>query len=490
MPTAIKQDRVERKNDGRFTASDDVSAPGLVLPVNWAAVAGATDVEVTHATLLLDAALAEETFPDVPVSSEGNHRVVTVPGGRSVKSIGLDVTLNVGERLTLSLPALRGGWEAPLFASTGVSNGAMAPQSPQGASFANNLFKLPHAVAAQKLRLSKVTGDKITDFNPVAFDVTKVNLTATTPPRNLRVLGPDQTPVWQAPELPDGSPQVVVDLKTPLEIAFRKRVGVKAGLSATITVAADAPGRAFVTMGDVHGALLRVAEGITTVTLDGAPRPLTLASPLASEQPGSVVGDLTIRYDGMRILESVSDPMPATIGAVSGAIVGPETALRIVPPEAFDGIQPARIGVVGRAPEDCEIALEFVRVVGNSAGPPLGPPAVLALTASQLIDLHWATVPAGLTVQGPVGIRARANRGRFFWVVSDGHPAMRVAIHDPDPGGRPLRIGSTVVPVAKATVEQPRFAFPAALFRNAFPVLSSDLFLTVEISDLTLRYVR
>jgi hypothetical protein len=490
MRTGIAKERVEPTKDGRLRTSQDVSAPGLALPIQWTSVTGATDVEVTEATLTLESAVAEETFPDVPVANEGDHRVVTVPSGRSVKSIGLDVPLASGERLTLSLPSLRGGWEAPLFASTGVSSGAMAPDSPQGASYANKLFTLPRAVSATKLRLSKVTGGTITDFSPLPFDVSKVNLTTTTPPRNLRTLGPDQTPVWQAPELPDGSPEVVVDLKTPLEIAFRKLVTQGEPPAATVTVAADAPGRAFVSMGAVHGALLRVEEGITTVVLEGAPRPLTLSGALGSEQPASVLGDLTIRYEGMRILETVSDPMPDTTGAVSGVIVGLEAALRVFPAEALDGVQPARIGLVGRAPEDCEIALEFVRVVGTSAGPPLGPPAVLLLTASHQIDLHWASVPPDLSVSGPVGIRARANRGRFFWVTAADHPATRVAIHDPDPAGRPLQVGTASVAVATATVEQPTFAFPPAAFRNTFPLLSSDLFLTVEISDLTMRYAR
>jgi hypothetical protein len=490
MATAIGKQRIDRGTDGVVARSADVSSPGLSLPVQWSPVVGATDVEVTRAALTLEPALAEETFPDVPVASEGNHRVVTVPSGRSVKSVGLQLALNPGERLTLSLPALRGGWEAPIFASTGVSNGAMAPESPQGASFANNLLNLPHAVAAAKLRLSKVTGGKIADFQPLAFDVTKVHLTATTPPRNLRVLGPDQAPVWQAPELPEGSPEIVVDLRTPLEIAFRKLVAQGATPSATVTVAADAPGRAFVKMGAVQGALLRVEQGITTIALDGVPRPLASSGPLASEQPTSVTGDLTVRYAGLRILEPVSDPMPPTSGAVSGVIAGVEPALRMFPPEAFDGIQPARIGVVGRAPEDCELSLELVRLVGPSAGPPLRPPAVLSLKASRQIDVHWADVPAGPAVAGPVGILARANRGRFFWVAAGDHPATRIAIRDPDPGGRPLRIGAATLPVAAATVERPKFAFPAAAFRDTFPLLSSELFLILEISDLTLRYAR
>jgi hypothetical protein len=490
MPTAIARERLDISRDGLLASADDVSAPGLVLPIAWAAVAGATDVEVTQATVTLTAASAEETFPDVPVSTEGNHRIATVPPGRSVSAIGLDVALLDGERLTVSLPSLRGGWESPIFASTGVSNGSMSPASPQGATLANNLLTLPYAVSGSRLRLSKVTGDKVAEFAAVPFEVSKVNLTTATPPRNIRVLGPDQAPLWHAPALPDGSPEVVVDLRTALEIAFRKQVGQQATLEAAITVAADAPARAVVNVSGVHGALLRVEAGITALTLDGAPRPLRLSRPLAAELPSSVVGDLAIRYDGLRILDAVSDDLPSLGGAASGLIVGTDPALRVFAPEALTNISPARIGIVGRAPEDCEIALEFVRMVGSTGGPALGPPAILALRKTGPLDLHWATVPPGVVLSGAVGLRARANRGRFFWMTMDDRPLTRIAMLDPDPGGRAVTLTDMTVRVDGPTTELPAVAFPRAAFGGAFPVLDSDLFLTIEVADLTLRYAR
>lgn len=202
MAVAIRREAMTDDRGRVIDAAADISAPGLVIPVAWAPVAGATDVEVTGATLTLDAATADETFPDVPVTADGPHRIVTVPGDRSVKALGLDVALLAGQRLTLSLPSVRGGWDAPLFASAGVSNGAMAPASPEGAPLGGGVFSLPRAVTASRLRLSVVTGDKVTDFAPVAFSPGRVNLTTRTPPRNIRVLGPDGTVVWQAPALP------------------------------------------------------------------------------------------------------------------------------------------------------------------------------------------------------------------------------------------------------------------------------------------------
>lgn len=490
MTVAIAREAGERDASGRLQTPRDISAPGFEIPVAWASAPGATDVEVAQADLRIDTATAAETFPDVPVSNDGPHRVVTVPDGRSVSAIGLNVALLTGQRLTLALPSLRGGWEAPLFASAGVSNGAMAPASPEGASLSNGLFSLPRAVSAARLRLSVVTGDKITEFSPVAFTLSKVNLTTSTPPRNLRVLGPDGAAVWQAPALPAGSPPVHVDLKTPIEIAFRKQVAANARPAATITVAGDAPSRAFLSTLVVRGALLRVAPGISSITLDGIARPMPLPAPIAAERPSSVIADVTVRYDGMRILNEASDELPSGFAAAEGVIVGPSLAMHAFPPEALSGIAPARIGVPGRSLQGSEVSLEFVRMVGSSPGDALGPPAVLAVPASQQIDLHWANVPAGVSLAGPVGVRARANRGTFFWVANEEHPIVRLAIHDPDPASAPLMIGGDRIPVASGVVELPKHALAPAAFAGSAPVLASDLFLTVEIGDLTLRYAR
>lgn len=466
----------------------DIGAPGNVREIVWSPVAGATRVEVTQALLTISPSTAEEAFPDVPTLAAGNHRDVVVPEGRSVKNIGLDAVPAAGQRLTLSLPSARGGYDAPIFASQAVPNGSMAPDSPEGASLSNGLFSLPRPVTAAKFRLSMVTGDDVTEFSPVAFTLTKVNLGTSTPPRNVKVLGPDGAAIWESPQMPIGTPPAEIDLKVPLEFAFKAAL---ADPRASITITADAPSRAYVDYSAIHGNLLRVEEGILRTNLDGQPRLLPLSSGLDAQQPAEAIGDLTVTYEGFRILETVSDEVPAVIGFAEGPIVGTNPVLRLFPPEALVNISPARIGVLGRAPEDCELALEFVPVTGNTPGPPIGPPAVLSLKASASIDLHWVDAPGGLTLGTSLGLQARANKGRFFWAANAGTPVLRLAISDPNPGGRPLYIGSTVI----QTTNEPRshtpgFAFPGALFRNGFPQLSSDLFLTVEISDLTLRYAR
>jgi hypothetical protein len=80
--------------------------------------------------------------------------------------------------------------------------------------------------------------------------------------------------------------------------------------------------------------------------------------------------------------------------------------------------------------------------------------------------------------------------GRFFWAGAE-RPLVRVAIHDPDPAGRPLLLGTTTLQAVQAQEQHlPGFVLPAAAFRKTAPLLRSDLFLTVDLSDLTLRYAR
>ena len=56
---------------------------------------------------------------------------------------------------------------------------------------------------------------------------------------------------------------------------------------------------------------------------------------------------------------------------------------------------------------------------------------------------------------------------------------------------RPLFLGSTrLKEIVETESHEPAFRFPVAAFRNVAPALRSDLFMTVDISDLTLRYAR
>jgi hypothetical protein len=70
-------------------------------------------------------------------------------------------------------------------------------------------------------------------------------------------------------------------------------------------------------------------------------------------------------------------------------------------------------------------------------------------------------------------------------------PAVRVAVRDPDPGGRALTLGGvSIASVTGADAFVAGVSLPTAAFSGVPPSLASDLFLTVELGSLTLRYAR
>jgi len=493
--------REQERAIGRVTTRN-VAAPGFAHTVRWTGVAGATSAEVGQASVLLSPAMVTETQQDVSFSNDGGF-VVNVPSRKRVKALtlsglkksgGNEITGSdglAGSRLAVSFPPVQGGgWDSPRFSVPAVNSQNMVPRTLTGASFSNRVLTLGDAVPAAKVRVSLVNGSEPREFVAQAAEVSKIHLQTETAARNIKLVGPDGNTLWQLPEYDPDAPSNEVDIRAALELALKAKLQNNQPLEATFTVTADAPAEAVVTIKRITGALLRVKEGVVRSELTGDPVHLDLGGTLAGERPSSVTGDLTITYAGIRILESVSDQPPDENAAVSGVIATATGVLKTFAPEALDGITPARIGIVGRAPEECELSLEFVSVNGGIAGTPVGPPAVLTLTPDNDIRTRWVDVPAGLTLSGPLGLRVRANRGRFFWVTRE-QPLARIAIHDPNPGGRPLFLGSTrLKEIGETNSHEPAFHFPAAEFRNVAPALRSDLFMTVDISDLTLRYAR
>ncbi len=106
--------------------------------------------------------------------------------------------------------------------------------------------------------------------------------------------------------------------------------------------------------------------------------------------------------------------------------------------------------------------------------------------------MQWFEFDQAEPLNVALGIRLRCNRGRFFWLSNDQHePMVRIAIFDPDPGdeiislnGDPFLTGSELPFTAQQQL------LPAQLFVTDMPVLDSNLFLTIDVADLQLRYAR
>ena len=480
----------------------DVASPGRPIAIDWQPVPGATKAEVLEASVMLLGDQVRETTASVPFSVDGNGFVVNVPSGRRVRALGLQglkepegseiTSSNSLGNLKLVIQFPNGsGWDHPRFAIPPVSASGMRPATLTGARYSNRTLDMTPAIAASKLRLSLVTGGLPSDFTQQPVNVSTINLTTETPAHNIKLMAPDGMVLWQVPEFDSDSPVADVDIRVPLELALNKRLQEGEIPTAEFRVEADAPAVSVIRSPAVKGALLRTNDGVLRTELKGDPQEVLLGAALASERPSSVVGDLSIKYEGIRIFEQASDSIPSSSEPISGLIVTSGGAVRVFDPIMLEDIQPAYIGVVGRASQACELSIEFVEVVGGLTGRTLGPPATVSVPAStKAIATHWATVPGEVKLHGPVGIRVIARTGSFLWAASP-HPLIRVAVADPNPGVRELKINSaTLLSIEQIETQLSRFEFPLSAFRNRMPLLSSDLFLTVDISDLIIRYAR
>ncbi|PCK04699.1 MAG: hypothetical protein COA42_18900, partial [Alteromonadaceae bacterium] len=127
-----------------------------------------------------------------------------------------------------------------------------------------------------------------------------------------------------------------------------------------------------------------------------------------------------------------------------------------------------------------------------------------AQTNPSAIALHWFKLDQQPALNLPLGIRLRCNIGRFFWAGNndstsdqDPEPLLRLAIYDDDPGDESIHlnnpVGTNNTVIARGDqlpFSAQKHSFPQAQFRQFLPEITSNLFLTVDIADLTLRYAR
>ncbi|HEY3185148.1 MAG TPA: hypothetical protein VGJ77_20070 [Gaiellaceae bacterium] len=481
-----------------------LDANGHPLRVQWNGALKATDAEVAAAAVQITPMPTTAPMPELSSASIGSpaELEVTVQAGRRIQSLtleglrmvkdGKDVALQAvadlqreSRTLVVSVPDGSGGF-APVYAVPPVPARGVMPQALKGASFGGGVLTL-NGLATAKLRLSLAEGAFPESYQRRELRVTTVTGVASVRPRGLELVDPAGTAVWAFPdELAPGAPAPTVDLRFAVEAALKDALAGNRATDVTFRLR-GAAGSANVAFPAPHGALVRAFPGVLRSELAGDPVPLELG-PLANETPAGATADVTISYAGIRLLDRVADAVPPAFGDVAGRVVGGDAVVRALPPQALDDLSVARVGLIGRAPERCELSMQLVDLAHGGA--PLAPPAVLQLEPSRAIATVWAA-PAGLApVSTPVGVSVRANTGRFFWAGTP-DPGVRIAIFDADPGGRPLRAGAaTLRAVTKNEEHLPALALPPAAFHAAGPVLSSELFLTVDVSDLTLRYGR
>jgi hypothetical protein len=483
---------------------------GVTLTLSWQPVAGATGAEVTSCAASVTPAAVDETLGPFTASSSGKSRVVTLPKQSAVRRLVLSglrravpdgwrdvrsaADLDGDNRLVVGV-ATGGDFGPPLYAVPALPGHPLQPPLLAGASVTagqSATLALPD-VPATRVRLSVVDGDAPESFSEWDIQLGDVSVVVAVPPADLVVTGPDGATVWSMPgEVPASAPRVAVDLRVAAEAAFTEAVSNGTPPAATFTLKGRKGSHVYLSGPTARGSLLRSFDGVLTTVVAGGPAPLAGVSALASEKPASATADLTVRYDGLRLL-ALSDPVPAPLASVAGPVVSAtgDAVCRAFPPAGFGAAPLARVGLVGRASEDASLSVTVVAYDGGEPGEPLGPPGVVDVVAGSLLGVVWADLPEPVASTGtPLALCVRATAGTFLWAAG-AQPLVRLAVRDEDPAPAALTLnGATLATVGRDGLHVPATSLPAASFAGATPVLGCPLFVSVDLSDLVLRYAR
>jgi hypothetical protein len=484
----------------------DLTPAGIPIRVQWQPVEGATEAEVASASVSIAPAVRMENLGTLTLATDGDQRVVTVPSDKRIRSLTLSgfktddnaEAASAGDlssrnrRLAVIVQA-GNQTPAPQHTVPEIARRNLMPPLLTGASYENRVLTLPDVVGT-KIRLALVEGNAPEDFQTRSMSLSSVTGVAAILPRDLEILEPDNsTIVWAFPgEMPAETPTQSAELRMSVQKLVSAALKSEQPLDFSFRLKTTNNARVRYSFSRARGALLRTFPGVITTRLEGDAVQLALvaAPPLAAEQPASAIADLTVKYDGFRVHSDLSDTVPPQAGNIGGPIVTDAVVTRPFPPAAFDSIAPARLGVIGRAPEECELSVQLIEMHGGALGKGIAPPTVRTIAADSRFVTHWFDLPALEPPKRHTGIAVRSTRGRFLWVAM-ANPLLRVAVRDPDPGGRPLQLdNSTILHVTQKETHVAAQNLPAAPFRSMPPLFSSDLFMTVDVSDLTLRYAR
>jgi hypothetical protein len=444
-------------------------AAGFDIVVDWGSVSGMNDVRVDSASLeitrMIDVAPAPAQWS---FTKNGDAFDVIVKDAKRVHSLTLEGLPDLtGRLIVVSLP---GGM--PLYTAPQVGRNGVIPPTFTGASIEGGVLTLPD-LAATKVRLALVKDSFPEDAAPQTMTLTKVSGRGATMTSDL-VLKEGNAEVWSIPgEMPAATTSV--DLRFFIEKTLKAKA--KAGQPLTTSFRLTGKGKAGIRLQRETGVVIRRVSGILTTELEGEPAtlPIPVPPPLAAEVPTRVIADVTLAYHGIRL--EWRDDVPPNEGGIAGVVVGEIGVARKFPPQAFTGFPIAKIGVIGRAPVDCELV---VQLLDANSGEVLLQPSAATLSASPKTGVVWFDVSMHEPFAQPLAIAARTNHGRFLWAASP-DPLLRIAVYDEEAGNRPVLIGGS---------DARQKTLSGAQFASKAPLVTSDLFATVDVSDLTLEYGR
>ena len=489
----------------------NLSGGGHLHTFRWEPVSGVDKVEITSATVRLGAA-AVETAEPFTFQHQSNHINIQVGLGKAIRTLKLtgltggdaavalhnSTDVNNNDLKLLVAIADPNGAYSPVHSMPAVPASGVFPSSFTGASFQNDTISFSTPIHAATIRLQLVDRGfpEETAKQPIALDA--VSGTYLSLPIDLAIQLDNGSSLFEFPgELPLQSPDVNIPLVPALMDVFQQKLDAAEPLESTLSIIAAASSGgsnsvAQVAIGDATGFLSRTVSGTHRRVLTGEALPLELPlqAPLATESPHSATGDVSITYDGIKLVNELSSELPSQNGNITGHIVAAHKKLKILPPDALIEKRLARVGIIGRSPEPCELVMELLDMTGGIQGAVILDPVTVQLEADAKINVHWFEVADQSPFNLPVGIALRTNIGRFFWV-DESDPLIKLAIYDDDPGTETVRLGGhTIATGDQLPFSQQSHSLPAELFGPSLPIAASDLFVTLDIADLTLRYAR
>ncbi|MBL0174633.1 MAG: hypothetical protein IPP94_05095 [Ignavibacteria bacterium] len=514
------RDRADAVSRPRPQTPVQIPAEGYALLVAWNSVRGATGLALDDAAGVVSIAPSPilESMTDLVLTRDGNHRVYANPGKKRILRLTIRGLKMTGEgnpvyartgdfsapttdgktlRLVVSSRASASDAWMPVFAIPSVPARGAIPPMFTGAAFSNEVLSFPYALNGQ-LRLTLFEKEKPEEFVAQPMEISSVGATVEALPLDLELTGPAGDVLWSFPgEFPVGAPQAAPSLRVPIELALKADIPAALAEGRPLRAEFRLKGKAaqqavFLSFAQPRGAILRENKAMLHCDLAGDPVPIPFGAELDAQAPTEVSGGMSIRYLGLRLLPELSASLPAPGETVEGSVVRDAPVYQAFPPAGLRGLSLGKIGIIGRAPEDCELEAQLVRMRGDAPGLPLGPPGRLPVGKSDVISTVWIDLPEMEATEDPLAVSLRALRGRFFWAaLSSGRRRVCVVVRDPDPAHRPLLLGASVLLTVDApSIDVPMQAFPSSQFHSAPPMLSSELFLAVDISGLTLKYTR
>lgn len=480
-----------------------VNPTGHQFDVHWPTIAGASAIELEEASIAVSA--NHNGFgPSLgPFSgqSETKEFDITLPGPpRVIRSLALtgfkveqggefkSVTGESGLGAARIAAAIFEGnqFGAPVVTVPPVWRREAIPALLTGGTFSNSTFRVPD-LFTNKLRLMVIEGNVPEEFPQIRFSVSSVIVYTAPYPLDVEMLNAEGSPVWGLPG--PFRESATIDLKQAITQELDKAVKANDPLDTHVTLKSSVEGTVFHFGLHTKGKVVRSFDEKVKLSLEGDRQSLNLPDPrLDDTTPHQVTADVTLKHKGMR-LHHLSDEIPDRRGNLEGPVVGVDPVLRHWPEHAFLSETILKLGLYGHAPEPSEISARLMAVSQDGGVTALNGEwgsATIAPSGS-IPELVWIELPDYGQIEQPVALEVKSTKGRFYWIGNES-PIVRIAVaHSPEPEDK-IEIGATALGFTGMESQYLQYSLDKNAFKSTPPLVKTDQFVDLVLTNLTLRY--